>query len=54
MYLIIDRHTKQVVGKASTLIRACRRIDKLDNAYGGYRYGYKRVEESEKSSENKS
>lgn len=38
MYQIIDTHTKAVVGTYSTFIRASRRRDRLDIAYGAYRY----------------
>ncbi|KVU10686.1 hypothetical protein WK62_05325 [Burkholderia ubonensis] len=39
LYEVIDRHTGQRVGKPyATRIAASRRVDKLDNAYGAYRY----------------
>lgn len=38
-YEVIDRHTGQRVGKPyATRVAASRRVDKLDNAYGAYRY----------------
>lgn len=38
-YVIIDRHTMQQVGKRySNRSRARARVNKLDNAYGAYRY----------------
>lgn len=43
VYHIIDRQTKQVVGKASSLKRATTKVNKLDNAYGGYRYHHKLI-----------
>lgn len=40
MYIVYDRHTGRVMGKPYTsLSRARRRVDALDNAYGAYRYG---------------
>lgn len=36
---VIDRHTAQRVGKLySTRVAASRAVDRLDNAYGAYRY----------------
>lgn len=38
-YGIYDRHNKCYVGKTyKCKKRAMRRVDKLDNEYGGYRY----------------
>lgn len=38
-YVIIDRHTMEQVGKPYTVRSKARaRVDKLDNAYGAYRY----------------
>lgn len=43
-YVIIDRHTMQQVGKPYTdRKRARARVDKLDNAYGAYRYSVRTV-----------
>jgi hypothetical protein len=40
--IVIDRHTGLQVGKPYTsLSRARARVDKLDNAYGAYRYSVK-------------
>ena len=45
MYAIIDRQTGLQVGKPyKDRIRASRRADKLDNAYGAYRYYVLRLE----------
>lgn len=39
MYIIVDKHTGHQVGKEYTSrSRASHRVDKLDNAYGAYRY----------------
>lgn len=38
---VIDRHTGKVMGVYATLKRASRRVDALDNAYGGYRYTHR-------------
>lgn len=38
-YATVDKHTGTIVGRATTLKAARRRADKLDNAYGAYRYG---------------
>jgi len=44
MYNVIDRQTQQIVGKPVKSLRAaCRKVDRLDNAYGGYRYNYVKV-----------
>jgi hypothetical protein len=40
-YEIIDLHTKQVVGRAKSLRAAIRSVDRRDNAYGAYRFGYR-------------
>lgn len=40
---VIDRHTRCVVGTYRSLKAARRRVDRLDNAYGGYRYGMVRI-----------
>lgn len=37
-YQVIDKVTKQVIGTYSTRKRASNKVDKLDNAYGCYRY----------------
>jgi hypothetical protein len=45
MYRIVDRQTKQQVGRLYATLRvAHRRADQLDNQYGAYRYGVERVE----------
>lgn len=39
MFIVIDKQTGQQVGKAyASRVGASRRVDKLDNAYGAYRY----------------
>lgn len=39
MYQVIDRHTGLPVGKpCKTRVAASRKVDRLDNAYGAYRY----------------
>lgn len=38
MYIVVDTHTGLVVGTYSTAQRARNRVDKLDLAYGAYRY----------------
>lgn len=44
MFVVIDRHTGKQVGKAySTKAGARRAVDRLDNAYGAYRYSAKEV-----------
>jgi hypothetical protein len=43
-YVIIDTRTGQTVGKAATLKAARQSVDRRDNAFGGYRFAYKRIE----------
>lgn len=38
MFEIVDRHTGRVVSTYSNRIRASRKVDRLDNEYGAYRY----------------
>jgi hypothetical protein len=39
MFIIIDKQTGQQVGRSySTRVSASRRVDRLDNEYGAYRY----------------
>jgi hypothetical protein len=41
-YIVIDRQTGKQVGKPyASRSRAANRVDKLDNAYGAYRYSVK-------------
>jgi hypothetical protein len=43
-YIIIDRQTgQQVGGTYKSRVRASRRVDQLDNAYGAYRYAVRTV-----------
>lgn len=44
LYVVIDRHTGTAVSKPMSFKAAIRSVDKRDNAYGGYRFGKKRVE----------
>ena len=45
MYIVIDRHTGQQVGKPlQSLKAASRKVDRLDNVYGAYRYYYRKVQ----------
>lgn len=44
-YVVIDRHTGAIVSKPMSLTAARRSVDRRDNAYGGYRFGTRRVEE---------
>lgn len=47
MYQVYDRQTGKLMGKpVASLSAANRKIDRLDNAYGSYRYGYKCVEDN--------
>jgi hypothetical protein len=42
-YQVIDRQTQQVVGTYKNRAAASRRVDKLDNEYGSYRYFVKTI-----------
>ena len=44
LYVVVDRHTGSVVSKPMSFKAAIRSVDRRDNAYGGYRFGKKRVE----------
>ena len=44
LYVVIDRQTGAVVSKPMSFKAAIRSVDKRDNAYGGYRFGKKRVD----------
>lgn len=48
MYLIINKQTGQIVGKASTLSGARRSRDRRDNEYGAYVHYIKTTEGSHK------
>lgn len=37
-YQVTDSRTNTVIGYYQTLARATRAVDRLDNAYGAYRY----------------
>lgn len=39
LYQVYDRHTGKDIGKPLSLPAAIRKVDRLDNQYGGYRYG---------------
>jgi len=43
-YQVIHSQSKQIMGVYSTLRRAWNKVDKLDNAIGGYRYTVVTVE----------
>lgn len=45
LYVVIDRHTGAVVSKPMSFKAAIRSVDRRDNAYGGYRFGKRKVEE---------
>lgn len=53
-YKVIDRKDGTVMGTYSTLKRALNKKDKLDNEYGGYRYGVDKAKAPKKNSTNKS
>lgn len=42
-WLVYDRQTGRTIGTYSSMVRAANKVDKLDNAYGSYRYGFKRA-----------
>lgn len=45
-YEVVDSQTKQTVGKpVGSLKAASRKVDRLDNAYGGTRYQHRRVKD---------
>jgi len=44
MYEVIDRQTGKQVGIYKTHKTARRAVDRLDNAYGGYRYYARQIE----------
>jgi hypothetical protein len=46
-YEIVDRQTGKVVATAKTLKTALRAVDRRDNAYGGYRYYHRRVNDND-------
>jgi hypothetical protein len=43
MYQVIDNQTKAVVGIYKSRNRANNKADRLDNAYGAYRYLVKKI-----------
>lgn len=43
-FQVIDQRTGYLMGTYSTFKRAMNKADKLDLAYGGYRYSVKKVE----------
>lgn len=45
MYIIIDRHTQSPANRTTykSLRAVLRAIDRLDNAYGGYRYSHRKI-----------
>ncbi len=42
-YEVVDTQTGKVVGTVKSLKAASRKVDKLDNEYGAYRYVYRRA-----------
>lgn len=45
MYQVYDRQTQQNMGQpCKTLRGALSKMHRLDNEYGAYRYGYRRIE----------
>ena len=45
LYYIYNKHTQTIVSKPyKCMKRAWRRVDRLDNEYGGYKYTVKTVE----------
>lgn len=44
LYVVIDRQSGAVVSKPMSFKAAIRSVDRRDNAYGGYKYGKRRVE----------
>lgn len=46
LYVVYDRQTGAIVSKPMSFKAAIRSVDKRDNAYGGYRFGKRRVEAS--------
>lgn len=45
LYVVIDRHTGAVVSKPMSFKAAIHSVDRRDNAYGGYKYGKRKVED---------
>lgn len=43
VWLVIDTHTKAIVGACKTLRQASRSCDRRDLAYGAIRYTYRRA-----------
>lgn len=39
-YSVVDNHTGKIMVRGLSLRSASRKVDRLDLAYGGYRYGY--------------
>jgi hypothetical protein len=46
LYVVFDGQTGTVVSKPMSFKAAIRSVDKRDNAYGGYRFGKRRVDET--------
>ena len=53
LYKVVDRKTDELMGTYSSLPRALHAVDKLDDAYGGYRYRHMRLEGDEFTKINK-
>lgn len=43
MYQVIDKQTQKVISTHKTRVQASRKVDRLDNAYGAYRYFVKTI-----------
>ena len=48
-YRVYDRKTGATMGTYGTSTRAGNKKDKLDNEYGGYRYGVEHIQAKKKS-----
>ena len=44
VWQVIDKHTGKAMGKPLRRLAAFRKLDRLDNEYGGYRYSVKQVQ----------
>jgi hypothetical protein len=45
IWQVVDNHTGLTMGKPLNRKAASRKQDRLDNVYGGYRYGVKQVQQ---------
>jgi hypothetical protein len=44
VWQVLDNHTGAAMGKPLNRRAASRKVDRLDNEYGGYRYSVKQVQ----------